>query len=558
MKLVVPVFLFLWTSVVKPVLGLIGLALLALWDTSKATFGFLVAFIRATVGAVFMWLWSSVISPVFGWIGDRIRNAMTGVRIVLAAIGLFLRATFAPAFTWIYDSVISPVFGKIGAVVRATWLGFLKPVFDKVINIAKVVVPAAFAVMKDGIAKAWDLVKTVVKAPIRFVVDTVINDALIGNFNKVADFFGTKKMPKVALPKGFADGGYTGDGGKYQPAGIVHKGEYVIDKEDTARLGPAQIAAFARSGLPGYANGGLVGAATGAWDWIAGKAGKAVDWAKDAAGTAASVVSDPMGTIGALVKGAIGKIPGAGGMLDVAKGLGSKVLTGVIDKLKGLGGAGDAGVFGGNGANGNIPSSALGKANGFAPGPGVNASGGLLRKAAAAAWNAASAASGGMLRLTEGYRDLKAQQYRWSLFKKGGNLAAAPGTSKHGLGDAADVAGGQAWLRANGARFGWQNTGLGFSQREPWHFEYKGAPAGTTNAGGKVPLYDNGGYLPPGLSLVANNTGRPEPVLTGEQFEALRNRGGGEERALHLHYEGREFTIEDLNGALHREEVLRG
>lgn len=35
----------------------------------------------------------------------------------------------------------------------------------------------------------------------------------------------------------FATGGYTGDGGKYTPAGIVHKGEYVITKEATARLG---------------------------------------------------------------------------------------------------------------------------------------------------------------------------------------------------------------------------------------------------------------------------------------------------------------------------------
>lgn len=29
----------------------------------------------------------------------------------------------------------------------------------------------------------------------------------------------------------FAEGGYTGDGGKYQPAGVVHRGEYVIPKE---------------------------------------------------------------------------------------------------------------------------------------------------------------------------------------------------------------------------------------------------------------------------------------------------------------------------------------
>ncbi len=31
--------------------------------------------------------------------------------------------------------------------------------------------------------------------------------------------------------KGYAEGGYTGDGGKYQVAGIVHKGEYVVPRE---------------------------------------------------------------------------------------------------------------------------------------------------------------------------------------------------------------------------------------------------------------------------------------------------------------------------------------
>jgi hypothetical protein len=39
------------------------------------------------------------------------------------------------------------------------------------------------------------------------------------------------------LLNGFSDGGYTGDGGKYDAAGIVHKGEFVIDKETTQGLG---------------------------------------------------------------------------------------------------------------------------------------------------------------------------------------------------------------------------------------------------------------------------------------------------------------------------------
>ncbi|WP_273402886.1 baseplate J/gp47 family protein [Actinobacillus porcinus] len=39
------------------------------------------------------------------------------------------------------------------------------------------------------------------------------------------------------LVKGYAGGGYTGDGGKYEPKGIVHGGEYVMTKAATSRLG---------------------------------------------------------------------------------------------------------------------------------------------------------------------------------------------------------------------------------------------------------------------------------------------------------------------------------
>lgn len=57
---------------------------------------------------------------------------------------------------------------------------------------------------------------------------------------------------------GFDDGGYTGPGGKYQPAGVVHKGEYVFDQDAVRKAGgPAALDAM-RRGLKGYANGGFV------------------------------------------------------------------------------------------------------------------------------------------------------------------------------------------------------------------------------------------------------------------------------------------------------------
>lgn len=59
----------------------------------------------------------------------------------------------------------------------------------------------------------------------------------------------------------FDEGGYTGDGGKYEPAGIVHRGEYVINAEKTKQYypllemingGSKSITSF------GYSSGGFV------------------------------------------------------------------------------------------------------------------------------------------------------------------------------------------------------------------------------------------------------------------------------------------------------------
>ncbi|HHL0214654.1 TPA: phage tail tape measure protein, partial [Escherichia coli] len=56
---------------------------------------------------------------------------------------------------------------------------------------------------------------------------------------------------------GFAGGGFTGTGGKYEPAGIVHRGEFVFTKEATSRIGVSNLYRLMR----GYADGGYVGGA---------------------------------------------------------------------------------------------------------------------------------------------------------------------------------------------------------------------------------------------------------------------------------------------------------
>ena len=59
---------------------------------------------------------------------------------------------------------------------------------------------------------------------------------------------------QVSLP-GKSAGGYTGAGGKYEPAGIVHRGEYVIDAERTRQIGVGNLERLHK----GYAEGGYVG-----------------------------------------------------------------------------------------------------------------------------------------------------------------------------------------------------------------------------------------------------------------------------------------------------------
>ena len=74
----------------------------------------------------------------------------------------------------------------------------------------------------------WDAYKAYLNTP-----DTSPQDALQKSIQDV----GTLQALVSAINIGFSEGGYTGDGGKYDPAGIVHKGEFVIDKETTSKMG---------------------------------------------------------------------------------------------------------------------------------------------------------------------------------------------------------------------------------------------------------------------------------------------------------------------------------
>ncbi|WP_129408088.1 phage tail tape measure protein [Marinitoga lauensis] len=69
--------------------------------------------------------------------------------------------------------------------------------------------------------------------------------------------FMEQALKYALLGAGFAEGGYTGNGGKYDVAGIVHKGEYVIPAWLVEKY-PQLISILEQKRIKGYADGGSV------------------------------------------------------------------------------------------------------------------------------------------------------------------------------------------------------------------------------------------------------------------------------------------------------------
>lgn len=111
----------------------------------------------------------------------------------------------------------------------------------------------AFAIAQAVVAGALATVRALAEVPYpyNFVVAAAAAAAAAVQIATIA----------TTQPQGYAEGGYTGAGGKYEPAGIVHKGEVVFSQSDVARIGlgallglrtgSADVTPNGRSGSPG-------------------------------------------------------------------------------------------------------------------------------------------------------------------------------------------------------------------------------------------------------------------------------------------------------------------
>ncbi|EKP2402377.1 phage tail tape measure protein, partial [Escherichia coli] len=96
------------------------------------------------------------------------------------------------------------------------------------------------AAMLTGSEQNW---RSFTRSVLSMMTEILLKQAMVGIVGSIGSAIG------------FAGGGFTGTGGKYEPAGIVHRGEFVFTKEATSRIGVGNLYRLMR----GYATGGYVG-----------------------------------------------------------------------------------------------------------------------------------------------------------------------------------------------------------------------------------------------------------------------------------------------------------
>ena len=110
-----------------------------------------------------------------------------------------------------------------------------------------------------GKANFRDFSKSVLEDISKMMIKMAIFNAMKAAGNAMASSGGWVGAIGSAMSNGHSDGGYTGHGGKYEPAGIVHKGEYVLSQDNLRALGGVSAVENLLHRAKGYSSGGMVG-----------------------------------------------------------------------------------------------------------------------------------------------------------------------------------------------------------------------------------------------------------------------------------------------------------
>lgn len=514
--------------------------IVAVWDGIKAGAGLLWEGIQAywnyiqTCVQVAADLFQSYVLPVITAVWDGIKTGAellwqgiqtvwTGIQTTVQTVAGWFQSYVLPVISTVWENIkagaqalwtaITSIWDGIKTSINnvATWMsGTLQSIISTVTG----GIQSAFQSMKDSVASIWSSVKSVVAKPINFIINTVYTSGIKKTADSMAEKLGLSfRLPAVSPIAEYASGGvlpgytpgrdvfhfFSPDGGG---ALALSGGEAIMRPEWVRAVGGpeavARMNAAARahsSYIPGgdtgvkfaaYADGGVWGAVKGGWDWL-----------KDAADTMGKIIADPIGAVAKFIKAPVDAmmsgLPGTGMISDSMRAVPGIWIDGFANWLKG-----ETSKMGATGIV-NAARKAIGVPyvwGGSSIPPGLDCSGLVY-------W-AAHQMGSSIPRLTAaGYQS----------GSSAGN-ASVPGNLLFW--------GNPAWHVAIAS-----GNGMMVEAPKPGALVRETGIWGSPTAG--VYKFDNGGYIQPGLTTVLNKTGRPEPVFTSGQWDALQRHvpGGG-------------------------------
>ncbi|MEV6777004.1 hypothetical protein [Streptomyces syringium] len=524
---------------VWPMFQFIGQVIKTVWLTVIwPTLQLFWSFIKNILWPVIVLLYDAVVKPTFALIGAAIAAAWTYViKPAVGAFAVFLKDVLGPAIAWLHHSIVKPVWRLIGDAISWGWENAIRPAFEA-LKSGLGNISSAFAHAKDAIAIAWKKIEGATKDPINFVIGTVWNKGVLDVWNTLTGWIpgiGDKlKMDKLPL---LESGGPlpVRPGVFNRPTAIVGEGnprhpEYVIPTDPKYR--PRALELLHAAGTQMLAKGGVLGSAL---DWGKDSAGRAWDWTSDKAtkawrgvNGAADMLAHPGKAMDTLLKPVLGDLD----TLDTAKW--SQMIGHVFR----------APVMG-------LKDTVVDFVSGFFSAGGSPQTGGDTGGSGVTRWTPQVLQALSMLGQPASWLDTVLRRMN---DESGGNpnivndwdINAQDGTPSVGL------------MQVIGPTFDayagpFRNTGpfLYGTSVNPLANIYSGLNYAIHRYGSLSALdrpggYDSGGYLPPGLSLVYNGLGRPEPVFTPTQWDMIAESKGinsapasggtpGSAPVIHLH-----------------------
>lgn len=464
------------------------------WDDSKtkiaATWQWLKPILDAVIDAV---------KKVGGWFLDLyskyVKVAWESIKTIISTVWTVVKAQFevqqtaiktlGGVFSDLYSKYVKPAWDNIKTGISTVWQ-WLKPnVFDK-LSSTVTGLGAVFTGAVSKVKSAWSSIASVAQRPIKWAVDNVFNrvvdiwNTIVGKIPGVDKLSGGGTIPSVP---GFASGGPIsgpGNGTSDDVPIMASDGEWVIRERAASQLGPRAMDAINNADRLGLkVSGDESGLAIRQKYADGGAVSKVKSWLP-------SLTSIPY------VWGGVGP-----------SGYDCSGITGEVW----------ARLTGNPSYRRYMTTSSDFASMGFAKGTGmytigVNPGSHMAGRLDGTAFEAPH--TGANLRVGSAAQSVGSFAQQWYLkdFGTGGGSGDGGGLSP------LEIAKTAAKKAVDALTGGWWSKlgDMGF-------FGKVGLSLGKKLVGG---LFDSGGMLQPGTQLVTNNTGRPEPVFTPAQWDALR------------------------------------